>query len=141
MSLGKMVADSEGKSQIAFTTPAAASVTVATDELALWISIPVGWLRQVEIYDEVVSMLETLREAGTPTSTTDTYTTIIVDLSKGYVDKNSMVVDVDQAFAIPTDQTIQIYIGELFQPLPGSSVTTAIKRLWETWLEQVGKKL
>jgi hypothetical protein len=141
MSLMKMVAGSEGKSQVAFSTPAAASVTVASNELALWV-LPTKSHQQVEITAVVYDMLERLREVGTPTPTTvDAFTTAIADTSSEPVFKKDVVLAFNEAFAIPTDDTIQIYIGELFQPTVGSSITTAVKRLYETWLEQVGKLL
>lgn len=139
MSLMKMAANFEGKSDVVFSQPLAAAVTVDADEIALWIGVLPSVTRLVEIDTQVRQMLQRLREIGTTTSGVGLYTTAVAVWATNPVAKKDIVITVDQIFAIPTAASAHIWVGELFQPLPGTSISTAIKRLFETWSEQVGK--
>ena len=141
MSLMKMVADNEGKSDVVFTEPAAGGVTVAANEIALWVGSLVGDVGlELSVRNFVQDCLERLREIGTTTSTTGLYTTAGASWITYVPYKKDISVAINATFATPASNGVQIYIGDLFQPLPGTSVTTPVKRMLETWLERVGKK-
>ena len=140
MSLHKMVAGAEGKSDVINSTPTAGAVAVATNEIALWVGNTVGANQQQSVFALVVDMLERLREAGTPTSGISEYTMAKAVYTNDAPLKPTVLVTIDEGFITPAENDVWIYIGELFQPLPGTSVSTAIKRLLEWRMELIGKK-
>ncbi len=142
MSLFKMMRGSEGKSQVDYSTPTAGAVTVDEDEIALWVvtSIYSPVNLPLSLHSFVNDCLERLRESGTPTSAPGLFTVAHAAWINSLPDKRSITVAKDTAFSAPASNGVQIYIGDLFQPLPGTSVSTAVKRLLETWMERVAKK-
>ncbi len=143
MSLFKMVSGSEGKSQVEYSTPAAGAVTVGDDEMALWVGNTIAGQPNVQqsVFSVVNDLLERLREVGTPTaSATGRVTSANASCVTSIPAKVDVLVQKDVAFAVPAETDIRLYIGDLFQPLPGTSVSTAVKRLLETWMERVAKK-
>ncbi len=142
MSLMKMEAGFEGKSDVLFSQPLAGSVTVDDTEIALWIGDSLFGQPNIQqsVFAAVNDLLEVMRESGTPTANTGNYLMANAAFAVDVPFKKDMITLTDVSFAPPDDTAIRIYVGDLFQPLPGTSVSTAVKRLLETWLEVVGKK-
>ena len=140
MSLHKMATGFEGKADIVSTNPAAGGVTVDADEIALWVGSTIGANLQQSVHAFVNDCLERLREIGTPTSNSGLYTTASASWITGVPRKKEIIVVVGATFSTPASNGVQLYIGDLFQPLPGTSVSTAVKRLLEARTEIHGKK-
>jgi len=140
MSLHKLSYSAEGKSQVVSTAPAAGGVTVAADEIALWVGSLVGDVGlNLSVHNFVNDCLERLREIGTPTPPTDDYLTAGASWITHVPAKKDIVVATG-VFGTPASNGVEIIIGDLFQPLLGSSVSTAVKRLLESYMELHGKK-
>lgn len=142
MSLFKMTAGFEGKSQVVASDPLAAAVTVDTDELALFVPQALdSATKQVQVVNFVGAMLDVLSKAGTPTPATGTYTTVTGTWTGNVAPEHKdIVLAEDATFAAPATADCELVMGELFQGLPGVSVTKAAARLLETWMEDYGKK-
>jgi hypothetical protein len=50
------------------------------------------------------------------------------------------VIVVQEAFATPSTNAVEIIVGGLFTQTPSSSITPFVKRAREVWLETVSKK-
>ena len=142
MSLFKMAAGFEGKSQVVASDPLAAAVTVDTDELALFVPQALdSATKQIQVVNFVGAMLDVLRKAGTPTPATTKYTTVTGTWTGNVAPEHKdIVLALDATFAAPATADCELVMGELFQGLPGASVSAAVKRLLETWVEDYGKK-
>ncbi len=142
MSLMKMSAGAEGKADVAFTQPLAGSVTVAAGEIALWVGDTLSGQPTIQqsVFAVVNDLLERVRENGTPTSNTGNYLMADASFAVQVPRKADIITFTDVSFAPPGDTSIRLYVGDLFQPVPGASVSTAVKRLLEVWQERVGKK-
>ncbi len=142
MSLMKMTAGLEGKADVAFTQPLAGSVTVDAKEIALWIGTTLVGQPTIQqsVFAVVNDILERVRENGTPTANTGNYLMADAAFAVQVPRKTDIITFTDVSFAPPSDTSIRLYVGDLFQPLPGASVSTAVKRLLEVWLENIGRK-
>ena len=144
MSLHKLSADNEGKNAVVSTDPADTAVTVAADEIALWVGDLSGASNitnlEVQVQNFVNDCLERLREIGTPTPSESGYTIADADWLTNVPDKRDVTVDLNAAFFTPKPTDVSIYYGDLFQPNIGSSVSTAVKRLLEARQEIFGRK-
>ena len=144
MSLHKLSADNEGKNAVVTTDPADTAVTVAADEIALWVGDLSGASNitnlELQVHNLVNDLLERFREIGTPTPAESLYTHAEGNFQTEVPDKRSVVVFLDAAFITPKPTDIAIYYGDLFQPHIGSSVSTAVKRLLEARQELFGRK-
>ncbi len=142
MSLHKMTAGAEGKSDVVSTNPAAGSVTVTDVEIALWIGNTLVGVPNIQqsVFAVVNDLLERMRENGTPTPNTGNYLMANASFAVEIPRKPDIITFTDVSFAPPAETDVRIYVGDLFQPLPGTSVSTAVKRLLETWMEIYGKK-
>ncbi len=144
MSLHKLSADNEGKNAVVSTTPLAASVTVDADEIALWVGDLAGASNianlELQVQNFVNDCLERLREIGTPTSATSQYLTAEGAFTTIVPDKRAITVLTSVVFAVPGTTVIKLYVGDLFQPNSGASVSTALKRILEARQELFGRK-
>ncbi len=144
MSLHKLSADNEGKNAVVTTDPAETGVTVAADEIALWVGDLSGASNitnlEVQVQNFVNDCLERLREIGTPTPAESGYTIADADWLTEVPDKRDVAVALNAVFATPKPTDVSIYYGDLFQPNIGSSVSTAVKRLLEARQEIFGRK-
>jgi len=141
MSLMKMSAGSEGKADVVFTQPLAASVTVADIEIALWVGEALAGQPNIQqsVFAVVNDLLERVRENGTPTANLGNYLMANASFTTEVPRKPDIVTFTDVSFAPPSNDAIRLYVGQLFQPFPGASVSTAVKRLLEVWFERIGK--
>jgi len=140
MSLHKLSYSAEGKSDVVSTDPAAGGVTVAADEIALWVGSLVGDVGlNLSVHNFVNDCLERLREIGTPTPATDDYLTAGASWITHVPAKKDIVV-ASGVFGTPASNGVEIMVGDLFQPHEGASVSTAVKRLLESWAEIHGKR-
>ena len=142
MSLMKMAwQDGEGKNTIVFTEPAAGGVTVAANEIALWVGSLIGDVAlPLPVHSFVNDLLERLREIGTTRSGAGLYTTAEASWITQVPRKTDINVTVDDTFGTPASNGVQLYIGDEFQSQDHKSVSAAVKRLLENWMENVGKK-
>ena len=144
MSLHKLSAGVEGKSDVVSTDPLAAAVTVAADEIALWVGDLAGASNianlEVQVHNFVNDCLERLREIGTPTAATSQYLSAEGDFVSIVPDKRAITVIPSAVFAIPGTTVIKLYVGDLFQPNVGASVSTALRRILEARQEIFGRK-
>jgi len=143
MSLHILSVGDELKSSVVSTTPAIGGVVVLDDEIALWLDPAIDTLtNQLSVHSFVNDCLERLREVGTPTPTVPTTFTYAFAAWTNSIapQKKDITVSLNAAFTVPGADEIRLYVGELFQPLFGSSVSTAVKRLLESWSEIHGRK-
>ncbi len=144
MSLHKLSAGAEGKNDVVSTSPIAASVTVDADEIALWVGDLSGASNitnlELQVQNFVNDCLERLREIGTPTPATAQFLSAEGNFATLVPDKRAITVILSATFAIPGTTVIKLYVGELFQPNIGASVSTAVKRILEARQELFGRK-
>ncbi len=144
MSLHKLSADNEGKNAVVSTDPDSTAVTVAADEIALWVgdlsgASNIGNL-EVQVHNFVNDCLERFREIGTPTPSESGYNFAGADWLTEVPDKRDVFIDLNTAFITPKPTDVTIYYGDLFQPHIGSSISTAVKRLLEARQQLFGRK-
>jgi hypothetical protein len=138
----KMVAGQEGKRDVVYADIAAAAVTVAADECALWVGATVeDSERQQQVFSSVMDCLERIREVGTPRPPANEYLEAVCDWIVEVPRKPDIKVELGTAFSAPSEDEITIVMGDGFQPHDNSSITTAVKRMLEVWMERDGKKI
>ena len=111
----------------------AASVTVDTTELVVWIGDDFSF-SQLETYNAILRCLERIREGGTPPP----LTTNVSGAEAADPSKSAVRLITDATLAV-LEAEVAVYYGSAFQKGVGTSVTAHTRRALELYLESTAK--